>query len=206
MIRIKQLREELGKSKAQVARELQIPYTTFVNYENEAREPNSEVLIMIANYFHVSVDYLIGRTENRHGNSLPVSNLVPLKHIIKVPIIGRIACGSPILAEQNYEGQTFCPDEVNADFALRCQGDSMIDANIQDGDIVFIKDTPEVENGEIAAVVVGEEATLKKVYYHGDTVTLIPANSSYEPMVFKKDEINDIRICGKAVAVLRHIY
>lgn len=206
MIRIKQLREELGKSKAQVARELQIPYTTFVNYENEAREPNSEVLIMIANYFHVSVDYLIGRTEKRHGNSLPVSNLVPLKHIIKVPIIGRIACGSPILAEQNYEGQTFCPDEVNADFALRCQGDSMIDANIQDGDIVFIKDTPEVENGEIAAVVVGEEATLKKVYYHGDTVTLIPANSSYEPMVFKKDEINDIRICGKAVAVLRHIY
>lgn len=206
MIRIKQLREELGKSKAQVARELQIPYTTFVNYENEAREPNSEVLIMIANYFHVSVDYLIGRTENRHGNSLPVSNLVPLKHIVKVPIIGRIACGSPILAEQNYEGQTFCPDEVNADFALRCQGDSMIDANIQDGDIVFIKETPEVENGEIAAVVVGEEATLKKVYYHGDTVTLIPANSSYEPMVFKKDEINDIRICGKAVAVLRHIY
>lgn len=206
MIRIKQLREELGKSKAQVARELQIPYTTFVNYENEAREPNSEVLIMIANYFHVSVDYLIGRAENRHGNSLPVSNLVPLKHIIKVPIIGRIACGSPILAEQNYEGQTFCPDEVNADFALRCQGDSMIDANIQDGDIVFIKETPEVENGEIAAVVVGEEATLKKVYYHGDTVTLIPANSSYEPMVFKKDEINDIRICGKAVAVLRHIY
>lgn len=206
MIRIKQLREELGKSKAQVARELQIPYTTFVNYENEAREPNSEVLIMIANYFHVSVDYLIGRTENRHGNSLPVSNLVPLKHIIKVPIIGRIACGSPILAEQNYEGQTFCPDEVNADFALRCQGDSMIDANIQDGDIVFIKETPEVENGEIAAVVVGEEATLKKVYYHGDTVTLIPANSSYEPMVFKKDEINDIHICGKAVAVLRHIY
>lgn len=206
MIRIKQLREELGKSKAQVARELQIPYTTFVNYENEAREPNSEVLIMIANYFHVSVDYLIGRTENRHGNSLPVSNLVPLKHIIKVPIIGRIACGSPILAEQNYEGQTFCPDEVNADFALRCQGDSMIDANIQDGDIVFINETPEVENGEIAAVVVGEEATLKKVYYHDDTVTLIPANSSYEPMVFKKDEINDIRICGKAVAVLRHIY
>lgn len=206
MIRIKQLREELGKSKAQVARELQIPYTTFVNYENEAREPNSEVLIMIANYFHVSVDYLICRTENRHGNSLPVSNLVPLKHIIKVPIIGRIACGSPILAEQNYEGQTFCPDEVNADFALRCQGDSMIDANIQDGDIVFIKEMPEVENGEIAAVVVGEEATLKKVYYHGDTVTLLPANPSYEPMIFKKDEINDIRICGKAVAVLRHIY
>ena len=75
MIRIKQLREELGKSKAQVARELQIPYTTFVNYENEAREPNSEVLIMIANYFHVSVDYLIGRTENRHGNSLWLASL-----------------------------------------------------------------------------------------------------------------------------------
>ncbi len=134
------------------------------------------------------------------------NNLFPLKKIRYVPLVGRIACGAPVLAEQNFDGNVMLPESVNADFALRCQGDSMIDANIQDGDIVFIKEAPIVENGEIAAVVIGEEATLKKVYVQGCTVTLLPANSSYEPMIFKKDEINDIRICGKAVAVLRHIY
>ena len=132
-------------------------------------------------------------------------NLIPLKKIRFVPILGQIACGKPILAEQNYEGTVMVPEHVNATFALRCKGDSMIDANIQNGDIVFIQETPEVENGEIAAVVIGDEATLKKVYYQDDTVTLLPANSAYEPFVFKKEEINDIRICGKAVAVLRYI-
>ena len=205
MNRIKELREELKKSRAQVARELNMPYTTYVNYEKEEREPNSEVLIIIANYFHVSVDYLIGRTDNRHSSYAVAENLIPLNHIIKIPIIGRIACGTPILAELNFEGFTFCPDQVNADFALKCQGDSMIDAGIQDGDLVYIQETPKVESGEIAAVVIGEEATLKKVYYQDDTITLLPANSNYEPLIFKKEALNEIRICGKAVAILRHI-
>lgn len=133
------------------------------------------------------------------------SNLIPLKKIRSVPILGSIACGEPILAEQNFEGATLLPEGVNADFALKCKGDSMIDANIQDGDLVFIKEMPEVENGEIAAVIIGEEATLKKVYLQNSTVTLIPANSNYDPMVYKKEELNNIKICGKAVAVLRHL-
>ena len=205
MNRMKDLREETHKTKAQVAREMNMPYTTYVNYEKGTREPNSEVLIMIATYFGVSVDYLIGRSESRLPESIIANNLIPLKQIIKIPIIGRIACGKPLLAEQNYEGFTYCPDNVKADFVLKCQGDSMIDANIQDGDLVFIEESPIVENGEIAAVVIGEEATLKKVYYQNDTITLLPANSAYAPMVYHKEEINNIRICGKAVAVLRHI-
>ena len=205
MNRMKDLREETHKTKAQVAREMNMPYTTYVNYEKGTREPNSEVLIMIATYFGVSVDYLIGRSESRLPESIIANNLIPLKQIIKIPIIGRIACGKPLLAEQNYEGFTYCPDNVKADFVLKCQGDSMIDANIQDGDLVFIEESPVVENGEIAAVVIGEEATLKKVYYQNDMITLLPANSAYAPMVYHKEEINNIRICGKAVAVLRHI-
>ena len=205
MNRMKDLREETHKTKAQVAREMNMPYTTYVNYEKGTREPNSEVLIMIATYFGVSVDYLIGRSESRLPENIIANNLIPLKQIIKIPIIGRIACGKPLLAEQNYEGFTYCPDNVKADFVLKCQGDSMIDANIQDGDLVFIEESPVVENGEIAAVVIGEEATLKKVYYQNDTITLLPANTAFEPMVFSKEEINSIHICGKAVAVLRHI-
>ena len=151
------------------------------------------------------VSLITGELIEESSKPLP-NNLFPLKKIRYVPLVGRIACGTPVLAEQNFDGNVMLPESVNADFALRCQGDSMIDANIQDGDIVFIKEAPIVENGEIAAVVIGEEATLKKVYVQGCTVTLLPANSSYEPMIFKKNEINDIRICGKAVAVLRHIY
>lgn len=109
------------------------------------------------------------------------------------------------MAEQHFDGAVMLPEDVNADFALRCKGDSMIDVNIQDGDMVFIRETPIVENGEIAAVIIGEEATLKKVYFQEDTITLMPANSAYEPFVYKKEEMNEIRICGKAVAVLRHI-
>ena len=205
MNRMKDLREETHKTKAQVAREMNMPYTTYKKKKKGTREPNSEVLIMIATYFGVSVDYLIGRSESRLPESIIANNLIPLKQIIKIPIIGRIACGKPLLAEQNYEGFTYCPDNVKADFVLKCQGDSMIDANIQDGDLVFIEESPVVENGEIAAVVIGEEATLKKVYYQNDTITLLPANSAYAPMVYHKEEINNIRICGKAVAVLRHI-
>lgn len=205
MNRITELREEMQKSKAQVARELEMPYTTYVNYEKGCREPNSEVLIQIATYFGVTVDYLIGRSNIRYVRNISADNLIPLKHIIRIPIIGQIACGMPILAEQNYEGFTYCPDTVKADFVLKCKGDSMIDANIQDGDFVFIKEAPIVENGEIAAVIIGDEATLKKVYYQDDTITLLPANSTYAPMIYKKQEINDIRICGKAVAILRHI-
>ena len=151
------------------------------------------------------VSLITGELIEESSKPLP-NNLFPLKKIRYVPLVGRIACGAPVLAEQNFDGNVMLPENVNADFALRCQGDSMIDANIQDGDIVFIKEAPIVENGEIAAVVIGEEATLKKVYVQGCTVTLLPANSSYEPMIFKKNEINYIRICGKAVAVLRHIY
>ena len=90
MNRMKDLREETHKTKAQVAREMNMPYTTYVNYEKGTREPNSEVLIMIATYFGVSVDYLIGRSESRLPENIIANNLIPLKQIIKIPIIGRI--------------------------------------------------------------------------------------------------------------------
>ena len=160
----------------------------------------------IARAVGVSDKYIMGWSDNITEEKKPLpKNLIPLKKIRFVPILGQIACGEPILAEQNYEGSVMVPENVNATFALRCKGDSMIDANIQDGDVVFVQETPKVENGEIAAVVIGDEATLKKVYYQNDTITLMPANSSFEPLVYKREEINDIRICGKAVAVLRYI-
>lgn len=193
---------------AELSRKLNINEGTISQYKKGMYEPKQKRTEAIANALNVSISWLMGGDvpiDVEVGNRTLPSNLIPLKKIMRVPIVGRIACGEPILAEQNFEGSTLLPEGVNADFALKCQGDSMIDANIQDGDLVFIKETPEVENGEIAAVVIGEEATLKKFYQQGSTITLLPANSNFDPLVYQKEEINDIRICGKAVAVLRHI-
>lgn len=230
MNRLKQLRKELNKSMADVARDLNIPYTTYVNYEKEAREPNSETLIMLANYFNCSVDYLIGRSNSRiddsvldrinvidddllekYGNIhqarieqdkrnlLNVQNIEPLPKMKKVPLLGTIACGEPILAEENIEDYLNMPETVNGTFALRCKGDSMINARIFDGDIVYIREQPDVENGEIAAILIDNEATLKRVYKYENRIELRPENPTFKVMNFENEELNNIRILGKAV-------
>lgn len=117
-----------------------------------------------------------------------------------VPIIGEIACGVPILAEENIEEYVDLPEHIRADFALRCKGDSMTGARINDGDIVYIRQQPTVANGEIAAVRIENEATLKRVYRNGGTVILQPENPAYSPMAFTGDALNDVAILGKAVA------
>ena len=118
----------------------------------------------------------------------------------KIPLLGTIACGEPILAVENIEKHIEVPEDIKADFALRCKGDSMSDARINDGDIVYIRQQPIVDNGEIAAVLIGDEATLKRFYKQGDTVTLMPCNPKYPPFTFQGEQLNEIRILGRAVA------
>lgn len=126
-------------------------------------------------------------------------NILPMPNTVKVPRVGAIACGTPILAEQNIDAYDPVPDYVKCDFTLVCKGDSMINARIYDGDIVCIKLQPEVEDGEIAAVLVGDdEATLKRVRYYPDHIVLEPENPMYKPLVFWEERMNDIRIIGKA--------
>ena len=130
---------------------------------------------------------------------LSKDNLLPLPKFKKIPLLGSIACGEPILAEENIDEHIKCPDDVQADFCLRCKGDSMIGARIHDGDIVYIRIQPDVENGEIAAVLIDDEATLKRVYKKAESIILQPENPAYEPLIFVREEINQIRILGKAI-------
>ena len=123
----------------------------------------------------------------------------PLPKMVKRPLIGDIACGDPITAEQNVQDMVDVPENISCDFCLRCHGDSMIDAGIHDNDVVYIKIQSTVDDGEIAAVRIGDEATLKRVYYDGSTITLVPANSAYRPRSYSGPELNDIQIEGKAV-------
>ena len=124
---------------------------------------------------------------------------MPLPKMRKVPLIGAIACGDPITAIQNREGDVNAPVDMRCDFALKCQGESMIGAGIHDGDVVYIRIQPEVENGEIAAVRIGEEATLKRVYLHNDYIELRPENPAFESIIRRREEMNDVHIEGKAV-------
>lgn len=134
-----------------------------------------------------------------------ITNILPLPKTKEIPLLGTIACGEPITAVENIDSYIDAPDCVSADFALICKGDSMIDARIFNGDIVYIKEQPEVENGEIAAVLIDDEATLKRVYYQKNKIILQPENKSYEPLVFVGEEILDVRILGKAVYFLSKV-
>lgn len=129
-------------------------------------------------------------------------NIIPLPKMKKIPLLGIIACGEPILAAENIEALINADENLNADFALRCKGDSMINARIFDGDVVYIREQPDVEDGEIAAVLIGEEATLKRVYKYPSKVVLRPENPLYDDMIYSKEEMNEVRILGKAVAFL----
>ena len=119
----------------------------------------------------------------------------------KRPRLGSISCGTPIASEENFDGYDDVPENIQCDFTLKCEGDSMIGARILDGDIVYIKQQNTVEQGEIAAVLVdGTEKLLKRVYVYSDSVVLQAENPIYPPLVFSKEDMNRVFIIGKAVA------
>lgn len=163
-------------------------------YELGAREPSFETLEAFADIFNVNMDTLLGKTD------LPPS-VFPFRNMSRIPLLGSIACGTPILAQENISDYVDLPGHIRADYALACKGDSMINAGIRDGDIVYIRQQDTVENGQIAAVMVGsEDATLKRFYHQDDKVTLLAENTSYPPMVYVGEEAMKIRVIGLAVA------
>ena len=128
----------------------------------------------------------------------------PMPEMDMVPLVGRIACGTPITAEQNVERIVCVPSKWRSTFTLTCKGDSM-EPRIHDGDLVAIRKQPEVENGEIAAVRIGEEATLKHVYLHENFIELRPENPAFNSIILSREDMNDVVIEGKAVGLCRDI-
>ena len=193
-MRASELAKRTGLSKARIS---QYVHGKFI--------PKSDAILTIAEVLGVSELWLMGKTASMEPTSraeIPCpENISPLR-LCRYPILGEIACGAPILAVEDPDAGYVSAAETNADFCLTAKGDSMIGARIFDGDEVFIQQTDLVENGEIAAVVVDGEATLKRVYYYPEEEKLIlsPENPAYEPLVFVGRELADIRILGRAVA------
>lgn len=200
--RLRQLRTARDLSQMEFAKQIGISKSSVNMYERGEREPGLETLEQIADYFNVDMDYLLGKSDtvNKSNWLLSFPNIHPMPVMRKVPLIGSIACGSPILAEEHIEDYVDMPPHVNADFSLTCKGDSMINARIFDGDIVYIRQQDMVESGEIAAVLIDNEATLKRVKILPDRIILSPENPLYDPLVFRGEEMNTVRILGKAVA------
>lgn len=205
--RLKSLRREEGWSQQRLADELNLSKSSVNMYERGEREPGFETMEAIADLFNVDMNYLYGRTDIKIADPIVLApkkptippGFEPMPKMKKIPLIGSIACGEPITAIQNREGEIDAPENMQCDFALRCKGDSMIGAGIHDGDAVYIRIQPEVENGQIAAVRIGDEATLKRVYLHKDYIELRPENPDYESIIRRREEMNDVHIEGRAV-------
>ena len=196
--RIKRRREALGLSADQVADKIGKNRATVYRYEsNDIKNFPIEILTPLAEVLHTTPAYLMG-WDVADGN-IP-ENISPMPEMRKIPLVGAIACGAPILAEEHIEEYIDIPKHITADFALTCKGDSMINARIFDGDIVYIHQQETVENGEIAAVLIDGEATLKRVRLFDDHISLEPENPQFRPLVFWGEEMNAIHILGKAVA------
>ena len=172
-------------------------------YRKGAYQANQRNLEKLALALDVSIPWLMGVSED-HLTSIP--NILPLGNTTKIPLLGEIACGEPITAEENIEQYIDMEKEIHADFALRCKGDSMINARIFNGDIVYIRQQPKVENGEIAAVLIENEATLKRVYYYDNRIELRPENPLFSVLNYEGENLKEIRILGKAVAFLSKVY
>lgn len=191
---IKRLRTQYGYSQEELGSMLGVQRAAVQKWEcGTVKNLKRDTIKKLSEIFNVPPSSFID------DDYLSYNNIVSFPKMNRIPLVGTIACGTPILATENLEGEVTIPEDINADFALRCKGDSMIDARIHNGDIVYIRQQPTVENGEIAAVLIDDEATLKRVYLSNNTITLVACNSKYQPFVYTGEQLNQIRILGKAV-------
>ena len=188
--RIAEIRGRQNLTQENLAELARLSRISIARYESGKIEPGANALNRIADALGVTTDELLGRKDR-------LSPFIDILHSA-VPIAGDIACGAPLWAEENIEGYTDLPSGVHADFALRCKGDSMI-PTFNDGDLVLIRKQEEVENGQIAAVMIENEATLKRFYAHDEEILLIADNPKYPPIVITQNYISSIYVCGLAV-------
>ena len=198
--RIRQRREQLGLSQEELAARMGYrSKSSITKLEKGINDLPRAKLEELAAALDTTPAWLMGLVDL----PFPPPGFEPLPEMVRVPLVGSIACGTPITAEQNIECYIGVPAAWHADFALTCHGSSMA-PTICDGDIVCIRRQPEVEQGEIAAVRIGEEATLKHFHRQGETVMLLADNAAVcPPMVFAGPQLEEIQIEGRAVGFCR---
>lgn len=206
-IRIKKQREELGMTQEELAKKLGYKSkTTIGKIETGVNDITQSKVVDFAKALNTTPSYLMGWIEDPDESrpGFPVKSkyedqIIPIVRK-RFPLLGEIACGEPIFADQGRESYIMSGTDIVADFCVKARGDSMINARIYDGDIVFIRKTDEVEDGCIYAVGIDDEVTLKRIYYNEGIFQLIPENPAYKPKVITGEGLDHVTILGKAVA------
>jgi len=225
--RLKMLRNKKQFSQKQLADALGVPHGTYRNWEQGLRTPDTETVMKLAEYFNVSTDYIFGRdtgittffdgqhidnsTSEKYNQfrekgdiSLPPnSSDIKMK---KVPKLDSVTSGQLFFSERKDEYYFDVGSEIRASFCMKVKGDSMLNARILDGDYVFIHEDSQVNDGEIAAVLIGDEVLLRRVYKNQNELVLMAENPSYKPMIYRNEELEGIKILGLAVAFQSNIH
>ena len=194
--RMRILRSGRGLTQQAVAEALGVSRSAVAMWEKNEREPNLETLAALAKLLNVPMTALVEREER----PLP-ENVRPARYR-RIPLLGAIAAGEPIFAGEEHETYVDVGDSVQADFALEVQGESM-EPVYKDGDVVYIRSQSDVSDGQVAAVVIDDSATLKRVYHLPIGVQLMPINPAFAPMLFTAQNSNSVRILGLAVGYFR---
>lgn len=201
MSRLKELRKSRNLTQAELAKILGIAQPTLSGWENDKFQIDDDIKTKIADYFGVTVDYLLGRED-----ITKLSNyLRPVIENKKIPIIGTVKCGPNGLAFEDIDGYVYVDDDLTGEIlAFRCKGDSMKFEAIDDGDIAIVRRQDDVECGELAVVIVnGDEGTLKRVRKFDGGIILEAANPDYPPRIFTGEDLNKIQIVGKVLETRR---
>ena len=202
--RIRAARIAHGISATKLAEIIGKDRSTVYRYENgDIDDVPISILEQIAAALGLTPGTLMG-WDDGDSNAVRDHGFLPVRRK-RIPLLGPIAAGVPIFADEDLETHIATDYDVKCDFALKVVGDSMVNARINDGDIVFIREQPDVHDGEIAAVIVDDSATLKRVYHMPGGVNLVSENPKYPPMVFTQTNSDNVRIIGKVVAFQSYV-
>ncbi|WP_312072044.1 helix-turn-helix domain-containing protein [Anaerotignum propionicum] len=203
----RKLRDTKGCKDSDVAKATDITKSTFSDWKSGRSEPKKDKLEKIADFFEVSIDYLMTGKEPSYKlpeGAIPVDGSM----FVKIPIIGSVRCGEPMFADSNIEDYEYTYIETlrgGGDFFyLRAKGDSMINAGISEGDLLLIRAQSDVDSGDIAIINInGDEETLKRVIKKDKAIILQPENPAYETKIFIGKELEEIHIQGRLMSVVK---
>lgn len=204
---IKRIRLEHGLSQTELGKIAGVSDKAVSTWELGIKVPRMGAVEKMATYFGIAKSVIVDDAQPADPSAPPTPippGFEPMPEMDWVPLVGRIACGTPITAEENVERIVCVPSKWHSTFTLTCKGDSM-EPRIHDGDLVAIRSQPEVENGEIAAVRIDGEATLKHVYLHDSFIELRPENPAFNSIILSREDMNNVVIEGKAVGLCRDI-
>lgn len=202
---IKKVRERYGLSQVELAEIAGVTDKAVSTWENGINEPRMGAIQKIADHFGLLKSNIIedgGMDSVLNAFSHP--SIIPINEMRSIPMLGLAPCGTPIVAIEEHE-QVQIPAWMKADFAVTAIGDSMVNAGIEEGDIVLCMEQPVVENKQIAVIMNADEVTLKRFHQQGKTAFLLPENPAYDPIVIDLENNDSIRILGRAVNVLKDL-